>query len=852
MEAGLLTLGSLFGLGHYLNEKNGGKQKRIEPYTPPVIHDNEKPVAENIYEQHEYEKVEGENGIMRKLADDRFRKALDTAKTLIVPRYYNTINAVASGQEENPEFDSDAIYMDIDYAQLQREMDSKFGSGKKLVPYFAQEQPPEGNLFSNGNIQMAEYSEAFPSELAGTVVEGVTHNNMVPFISKVTQNLQLDDRYDSKLEAFTGNFKLKRSMKTEVERDSLFRPEKDLSYVYGMPVIRQLDRVIPSQLGKRNNDLPFEQTRVGPGLNKGYTAEPSGGYHPRIRIMPKTSENLYVNPRTHKDGRIIAGKRPNDAPMLIGAYIKNKPDNTTENVNGERNLRTTGVYIFERKRPETIVMKEQSRGEKKDGMFGPMAPVTRKTQLPDGYREQVSYVFKSELGGTPYRNLGQIDGGRLNDFGKSGIIRKANERDTTGSRSELIARAGMVNMPTSHFIGYNIDGDSASTSTNGISKTQIEGFGADINSSSGTINIKVGEGIPRTTIREETGKTDYVGIVGTETTNPRIYRTDQNPNRATHRETTGKTDYNGIVKTDVSKQRIYKTDQNPNRTTHRETTGKTDYNGIVKTEVAKQRIYKTDQNPNRTTHRETTGKTDYNGIVKTEVAKQRIYKTDQNPNKTTHRETTGHTENFGVVKTETARPRIYKTDQNPNKTTHRETTGKTDYVGAMNSDGSGIRKHRIYLTDKNPNKTTHRETTGHTEHYGPMESERPKMMDRSSMLTAPVNVVKEKLKKLPSQTPVGAQRMNHFVNWEVKKMDYDRINDRSLMKTSIYGNRFEPTTSRLTVTKNRVDEEPDRLKIEQEIKNQMDRNSLATDVSKVLLTTPSEYIVGQQTEELVQ
>ena len=816
MEAGLLTLGSLLGLGYYFNEKNDGKQQRVEPYTPPVIYDNEKPVGENIYEQHEFEKIEGENGIMHKLADDRFKKSLDTAKTLIVPRYYNTINAVASGHEENSDFDPDSIYMDIDYSQLQREIDSKIGGGKKLVPYFSQEQQPEGN------IQMSEYSEAFPSDLAGTTVKGVFHNNMVPFISKVTQNQQLDDRYDGKLEAFTGNFKLKRSMKTEVERDSLFKPEKDLSFVYGMPSIRQLDRVIPSAHGKKNNDLPFEKIRVGPGLNKGYTAEPSDGYHPRIRILPKTSESLYVNPRTHKDGRIIAGKRRNDAQMLIGAYIKNKPDNTTENVEGERNFHTTGAYIFDRKRPDEIILKEQSRGQKQDGMFKPMAPVTRKTQLPDGYREQVSYVFKSELAGTPYRNLGQTDGGKINDFGKSGIEIKANERDTTCSKDQLIARGGLVNMPSSHFIGYNV-GDTASTSTptSTINKTQIEGFGTDISDVSNSyIGAKLGEGIPRTTIREETGKTDYVGIVGTENVNQRIYKTDVNPNRTTHRETTGKIDYNGIVGTDTKKHRIYKMDQNPNKTTHRETTGHTEKFGIIGTETKKHRFYKTDQNPNKTTHRETTGKTDYIGTM--------------------------NSEGSGIRK-----HRIYLTDKNPNKTTHRETIGKTDYIGTMNSEGSGIRKHRIYLTDKNPNKTTHRETTGHTEHYGPMESERSKMMDRSSMLTAPVNVVKEKLKKLPSRTPVGAQRMNHFINWEVKKMDYDRINDRGLMKTSGYGNRFEPTTSRLTVNKNKEDIEPDRLKIEQEIKNQMDRNALATVVSNVLLTTPSEYIDDQQIEELV-
>ena len=577
MEVALYTLGGLLGLGYYLNKDE--KEERLEPYVHPKIEENEKPVGENIYQQNQFEKVEGENGIMHKLAGDRFKKSLDTAKTLIVPYYFNTIGSITSGQTENPNFDPEAIYSNVDLTLLQKQLDGKFGGSKKLIPDLLTNVQPSDKVFDE-QLKVSDYDEAFPSQLAGASIDGFIHNNMVPFIGrKMTQNMQLEDRHDGKLEAFTGQMKLKPKMKTEVERNKLFRSEKDLGYVFGSPDVRQLDRYVPSQLGKKNNDTPMEKIHVGRGLNNGYTAEPSGGFHSKIRINPKTSENMYVNPRESKEGRTVKGKAWVDKPTQIGVVIKKLPDNTTENVNGERNFRTTGAYLKEEARPKKIVLKPQSRGEKEDFIPGPGAPTTRITQLPDRFREKVSNVFKNTREGIPYTNYVK-EGKRVNDYGRSGYIVGANERQTTGSRTEIISRAPVVGATTSRYVGGTNGGNGISSTT----KSGVEGY-ANISQTNNYIGAKPGEGLPRNTIREETGRTDYIGTgkVNSGYNKPKIYATDENPNKATLRETLGRTNYKGTAKTadGTTKHLIYATDQNPNKTTMRETTGKTNYKGTA-------------------------------------------------------------------------------------------------------------------------------------------------------------------------------------------------------------------------------------------------------------------------------
>ena len=60
--------------------------------------------------------------------------------------------------------------------------------------------------------------------------------------------------------------------------------------------------------------VQYKKTYVGPGLNKGYTADPSGGFQQsdkRDYLLPKTTNELRVktNPKLSFNGRIVSGKK---------------------------------------------------------------------------------------------------------------------------------------------------------------------------------------------------------------------------------------------------------------------------------------------------------------------------------------------------------------------------------------------------------------------------------------------------------------------------------------------------------------------------------------------------------------
>jgi hypothetical protein len=130
------------------------------------------------------------------------------------------------------------------------------------------------------------------------------HNNMQPFFggalkqSTVTHNRMVD----GKLEAHSGNFKLDATHKHEVP--TLFSPVKQ--DIYQLDVPQQKDRY-ETALTYRNNELPFEQERVGRGINGGYNSTPSGGFHNQVRILPKNIDQLLVNPKETYEGRVITG-----------------------------------------------------------------------------------------------------------------------------------------------------------------------------------------------------------------------------------------------------------------------------------------------------------------------------------------------------------------------------------------------------------------------------------------------------------------------------------------------------------------------------------------------------------------
>jgi hypothetical protein len=204
----------------------------------------------------------------------------------------------------------------------------------------------------------------FGISLSGEPIKEDTfkHNNMIPFFGgSVKQNV--DDRANNALmENFTGNvynYQDKRELKP------LFNPyNKDINNPYGMSNLNGYNKERYIKSIERRNEQPLEKILVGPGLNKGYTSQPTGGFQQadtRDYCLPKTVDDLRVKtkPKLTYEGRMVSGQHISIRGE-IGTQCKRLPDAFYTNLDGERNLITTGEYIADAKRPK-VDIKDNAR-----------------------------------------------------------------------------------------------------------------------------------------------------------------------------------------------------------------------------------------------------------------------------------------------------------------------------------------------------------------------------------------------------------------------------------------------------------------------------------------------------------
>jgi hypothetical protein len=136
---------------------------------------------------------------------------------------------------------------------------------------------------------------------------------------------QIRSQVQRKMELFTGSAN-NPDYRPRTERAPLFKPVKGLTNIYGSPVMTDFyeTRYIPSK--ERRNELPFEQTRVTPGLNLGHNEVNQQGYHDMTRILPKTVDELRTanRPKVSYEGVIIPGMKGNKGPVKPN-IAKRKP-----------------------------------------------------------------------------------------------------------------------------------------------------------------------------------------------------------------------------------------------------------------------------------------------------------------------------------------------------------------------------------------------------------------------------------------------------------------------------------------------------------------------------------------------
>lgn len=271
--------------------------------------------------------------------------------------------------------------------------------------------------------------------MAGELVDSstFTHNNMEPYFGgRVRQNLD-EDRNRALLENFTGVSDIK---KQKCEVKSFYDRSEHMGNVYGMANQDAFYRDRIEQPRARNNELPVDQVRVGPGLNQGYKAEPTGGFQQYdageiARQAEKCVDQLRVKtkPKETFDARTVDGVKAK-LPGLEGQLAKNRVDRYYEQ-GEDRWLKTTGANLKQKMTPKFNVKATHRLSTTK--YYGGTA------RGRDGRRldARVERTARQQFTVDGVRNavLSALGLGAKDDYGKGNVVVYQNERDLTTTRT---------------------------------------------------------------------------------------------------------------------------------------------------------------------------------------------------------------------------------------------------------------------------------------------------------------------------------------------------------------------------------------------------------------------------------
>jgi hypothetical protein len=189
--------------------------------------------------------------------------------------------------------------------------------------------------------------------LAGNQIDknNFKHNNMVPFFGGKIRGASVDSNVaESILDNIQGQGS---QVIRKKEQAPMFKPHNNLQHTNGAPNMSDFmqSRVNPSM--RMANIKPWEEERVAPGLNKGFTTEGGIGFNSGMEAreswLPKTVDELRVttNPKLTFD---LTGHQGPANSMIKeignrqtqGKVEKNLPE-TYYNVGPERWFTTTGL-----------------------------------------------------------------------------------------------------------------------------------------------------------------------------------------------------------------------------------------------------------------------------------------------------------------------------------------------------------------------------------------------------------------------------------------------------------------------------------------------------------------------------
>ena len=241
-------------------------------------------------------------------------------------------------------------------------------------------------------------------------IKDFKHGNMQPFLRKgITQNTEQFGLNKNMGYSTDINFK-----KQEVPKEAFFNPFiKNENNIDNNTFL--ISRTNLSKI--QNNINPIESIRVGPGLNKGYTSEPGGGFQQADTmnyIKPKNIDELRPISNQKSSIYTLPMKPKNNIeqrPMIV-PLNKNKTEKFTS-YTSDNWFKGQSVLKKEAERPQENIKDTSSKTDSHIDYYGPI-------------KYQNEYFSKND------------------DYGKSKIIVYDNERNLTQKETRVANLSSVI------------------------------------------------------------------------------------------------------------------------------------------------------------------------------------------------------------------------------------------------------------------------------------------------------------------------------------------------------------------------------------------------------------------------
>jgi hypothetical protein len=563
----------------------------------------------------------------------------------------------------------------------------------------------------------------------------------VPYFGSVAKQPMNVESFQNKLDVFTGNSQFNFHKK---ETKNFFVPNKNISFVNGSPIQTQKlqSRMVKSNY--KNNELPFEKTRVAPGIGQNYGSQGTGAFHQFQTgevARPKNVDDLRTlsNPKVTYRSPLVSGKGI-DKRGSTQNVAKNRTSKTFPQTHANL-LRTTGAFRKQQFKPNFII-KNTNRTTSKS-VFGSAAPVSSKrTYTVSKYSPTIRNIYTNSGMRNVYKSNAWDSSSEQSDYGKKSYTAIPNERDVTQRRTHL----SNVMSAIKAIIAPLQDKLKNTKKELIIGNPNPEGYmGADMPKKPTVYdpNDKA-----RTTVKETTIEYDHDGnIKGPEKI------TVHDPNdvaRTTIKETTLEYDHDGNIK-GPNKITVY----DPNdvaRTTIKETTLHSKMHTVVKG-ATKVSVY----DPNdvaRTTIKETTSLNKHNGNLRQQIPSR---PTDANmqPLKTTLKETTIDNKHITNVSFVRGDGKGYLSNEFYAPATLKQLTSDHEYEGNIYSS---VYSSGGYLSNEYHAPATLKQFTSDFEYMGGGNSSSKAPSSYGSAYNAITNSLREKVLRGRAPTQTGAKR----------------------------------------------------------------------------------------------